>query len=175
MRDPVSGPYRAERYAIGTARDGRALAVEPVDPARAKELGAAISKVGPWAHYARTGEQVARSLTRGGEVTACYQVRCGNELAGGIVIHPNWLIGPYLQMIAVLPEFQKLGIGARIIGWYETEARAHNQRNIWLCVSGFNNGATKFYARHGFVMTAVLDGLIRRGEDELLMRKLLDD
>ena len=175
MPDPASGPYRAERYALSATRDGRALAVEPVDPAHAAELGAAISRVGPWAHYGRSAEQVARSMTRWDKGIACYQIRCGDELAGGVVIHPNWLIGPYLQMLAVRPEFQNIGIGARVLDWYEAEARAHKLRNIWLCVSGYNNSATKFYSRHGFVMTAVLDSLIQRGEDELLMRKLLDD
>jgi diamine N-acetyltransferase len=175
MHDRASGPYRAERYAIGHARDGRALFVEPVDPAKAAELGGAISKIGPWAHYGWGGEQIVRSLQRRDAGVSCYQIRCGDAIAGGIAIQPNWLLGPYLQMLAILPEFQKLGLGARVIGWYEAEARAHKQRNIWLCVSGFNNGAAKFYARHDFVMTAVLDGLVRRGDDELLMRKLLHD
>jgi ribosomal protein S18 acetylase RimI-like enzyme len=174
MVDPASAPYRAECYAIGDARDGRALSLAPIAATSAESLGRAVSEIGPWAHYGRSPEQVTQRLLATGDGVARYQVMCGAEIAGVIAIQREWLLGPNLQMLAVLPLFQKVGIGARILDWYEAEARTANARNIWLCVSGFNNGAIRFYVRHGFEMKAVLDSLLRRGDDELLMRKQLE-
>ena len=78
--------------------------------------------------------------------------------------------GPYLQMLAILPAHQNQGIGSRILGWFEEEAREHF-RNLWLCVSGFNFDAQRFYQAHGYALVATLDGLMRDGDAELLMRK----
>jgi ribosomal protein S18 acetylase RimI-like enzyme len=38
-------------------------------------------------------------------------------------------------------------------------------------VSGFNVEAQSFYRAHGYERVATLDGLMRDGDDELLMRK----
>ena len=59
-----------------------------------------------------------------------------------------------------------------LAGWFEAEARGHF-RNLWLCVSGFNTDAQRLYRAHGFERVATLDGLVREGDDELLMRKRL--
>ncbi len=99
-------------------------------------------------------------------------VSSGGQLAGAVVIVCPWLAGPYLQMLAVLPPFQNLGIGAAILAWYEAEARGHF-RNLWLCMSGFNANAQRFYLAHGYERAAIIPELMRAGDDELLMRKRL--
>jgi ribosomal protein S18 acetylase RimI-like enzyme len=174
MSDPASGPFRAERHEIGMTRNGRPLAVEPIDPMTLVELATAIAQIGPWAHYGRTPADMASSLARTGDSVARYQLCCGDVIAGAVMIQRDWLVGPYLRLLAILPAYQSAGAGARVLAWYEAEARAHRQRNIWLCVSGFNVGAIAFYARHGFDKVGVLDSLLRRGDDEVLMRKQLE-
>ena len=94
-------------------------------------------------------------------------------LAGGMIIRDPWLVGPYLQTIAVLPVFQSSGIGGLMLDWFEARARLARQRNIWLCVSAFNSAAQKFYLAHGWEHIADLPDLIREGDGELLMRKRL--
>jgi len=163
-------PYRAERYEIGMARDGRRLALLPITAAAADRLGAAIAQIGPWAHYAIAGAALAEGLRSA--VTASYQIECAGESAGAVVIRPAWLIGPYLQMLAVLPAFQGQGIGTRVVAWFEAEARLKG-RYAWLCVSAFNPGAQRLYRTHGFEVVATLSDLVRDGDDELLMRKRL--
>ncbi len=101
-----------------------------------------------------------------------YQIECGGDLAGAVIIFNPWLAGPYLQMLAILPAHQKRGIGARVLAWLESEARGHF-RNLWLCVSGFNTDAQRFYRLHGFEQVTTLEGLLRDEDDELLMRKRL--
>ena len=166
----VLQPYRAEHYEIGSTRDGRALALAPITAAAADRLGEAIARIGPWAHYAIAGTALAEGFRSG--VTASYQIECAGESAGAVVIRPAWLIGPYLQMLAVLPAFQGQGIGTRVVTWFEAEARLKG-RSAWLCVSAFNPGAQRLYRAHGFELVATLGDLVRDGDDELLMRKRL--
>lgn len=166
----VLQPYRAERYEIGAARDGRPLALQPITPAMADRLGEAIAQVGPWAHYAIAGAALAEAFKSAG--SASYRIECAGESAGVIVIRPAWLVGPYLQMLAVLPAYQGQGIGTRVVAWFEAEARLKG-RSAWLCVSAFNPGAQRLYRAHGFELVARLGDLVRDGDDELLMRKRL--
>jgi ribosomal protein S18 acetylase RimI-like enzyme len=163
-------PYRSERYEIGTSRDGRPLAVQPMTPAAADRLGEAIAGIGPWAHYAIAGTALAEGFKSGN--AAVYEIECSGESAGAVVIRPQWLVGPYLQMLAVLPPFQGQGIGSRVVAWFEAEARLKG-RHAWLCVSAFNPAAQRLYRAHGFELVAPLADLVRDGDDELLMRKRL--
>ena len=168
----VPQPFRGERYAIGTARDGRALVLEPMTPAVADQLGAAIAQVGPWAHYGIPPATLAENFKLPAVAVACYRIECDGETTGAVAVRPMWLMGPYLQMLAVLPPFQGQGIGTRVVAWFEAEARARS-RNAWLCVSAFNPGAQRLYQAHGFELVATLDSVVREGDDELLMRKRL--
>jgi ribosomal protein S18 acetylase RimI-like enzyme len=163
-------PFRAERYQLPPLRDGRALALARFTPEAADRLGPAAAAIGPWAHYGFDGRNIAAGLKSSAAGSSPFQVACGGELAGAVVVVCPWLSGPYLQMLAILPAHQNQGIGSRILGWFEEEAR-EQFRNLWLCVSDFNFGAQRFYQTHGYVLVARLDGLMRDADAELLMRK----
>jgi ribosomal protein S18 acetylase RimI-like enzyme len=171
MSEPLR-PFRTDRYEIGASRDGHALALAPMTADAAGVLGPGAAAIGPWAHYGFDPARIAAALEGSGDGIVRYQVQCGAELAGAVVIVCPWLAGPYLQMLAVMPAHQNRGIGARILTWYEAEARGHF-RNLWLCVSAFNVHAQRFYRQPGYEHVATLDALLRDGDDELLMRKRL--
>jgi len=165
-------PFRDEHYAIGASRDGRAVELSPMTTAAADELGPKTAAIGPWAYYASHASSITAALNDRGDGAMRYQVRCGGDLAGAVVVCCPWLAGPYLQLLAIMPAHQNRGIGANILAWLEAEARDH-YRNLWLCVSAFNVAAHRFYHRHGFESVATLASLLRDGDDELLMRKRL--
>jgi diamine N-acetyltransferase len=171
MSEPAP-PFRADRYRLRPLPDGRTLALARFAAAAADVLGPATAAFGPWAHYGFDGRNIAAAFKSRTEGIYRFQLECNDELAGAIVVVCPWLAGPYLQMLAILPAHQNLGIGARVLAWYEDEARAQF-RNVWLCVSGFNVPAQRFYQAHGYTLAATLDGLMRDGDDELLMRKRL--
>jgi ribosomal protein S18 acetylase RimI-like enzyme len=171
MSEPAL-PFRAERYALRSLDDGRRLALARFTVTAADRLGPATAAIGPWAHYGFDGQKLAASFKSSNAGFHRFQVECGGELAGAIIVVCPWLSGPYLQMLAIQPAHQKLGIGTRILEWFEAEARAEF-RNAWLCVSGFNVDAQRFYAAHGYTRVASLDDLMRDGDAELLMRKRL--
>ncbi len=168
----LAPPFRTERYQLLPLRDGRPLALGQFSAASADVLGPATAAIGPWAHYGFNGSKIAASFTGRSEGVSRFQVECAGELAGAIIVVCPWLAGPYLQMLAILPPYQSHGVGARILAWFEAEARGHF-RNLWLCVSGFNGNAQRFYQAHGYHHVATLDDLMRDGDAEFLMRKRL--
>lgn len=171
MSEPAP-PFLAEGYQLLPLRDGRALALGQFSAGSADVLGPATAAIGPWAHYGFNGSKIAANFTSRSEGVKRFQIECAGELAGAIIVVSPWLAGPYLQMLAILPPFQNMGVGARILAWFEAEARGHF-RNLWLCVSGFNDNAQRFYQTHGYQRVATLDDLMRDGDAELLMRKRL--
>ena len=137
----------------------------------AAQLGAETATFGPWRRYGVSAATMTRLFQPAVDNGARYQVQVGADLAGGMVIRDPWLVGPYLQTIAILPDHQSRGIGGLVVEWFEARARLAGQRNIWLCVSAFNLEAQKFYLSHGWEHAANLPDLIRDGDGEVLMRK----
>ena len=166
-------PFTPQLHALGDTRDGRRLALVPMTPEAATTLALRIAAIGPWARYNFSPDAMQASLRVSGDGAIRYQISIDAVPAGVVIIRSPWLAGPYLQMLAILPQFQNSGSGAAILDWYEATARSARLRNVWLCVSGFNHDAQRFYGRHGYALAGRLAGLIRDGDDELLMRKSL--
>ena len=79
------------------------------------------------------------------------------------------LVG-YLQILCVAPEHRGTGVGGALLSFVEKQVFARNP-NFFLCVSDFNDGARRFYLRHGFVEVGRLDDYLVAGHAELLLRK----
>ncbi len=169
----MSELYQLKRQAVGAIADGRAVEVVPMTMDAAQALGSACATFGPWKHYRFAAEDLTASFLDHSGGNRPFAVRVANTLAGVIVVRDPWLVGPYLAFLGVLPAFQGIKVGDVLLGWFEAEARRGNKRNIWLCVTGANEGAQRFYRAHGWDVAATLPDLIRDGDDEIMMRKRL--
>ncbi|MFA5958300.1 GNAT family N-acetyltransferase [Hyphomicrobium sp.] len=149
------------------------VSFRPMTAASAEHLGEALSGIDPWAHYHYTAKALAAYLGGKEEDAPRFEIVFGETLAGAICIRKNWLRGPYLQLLGILPTFQKRGLGAIALLWFEDEARRDKAQNIWVVASEFNHGALAFYERFGFSRTATFDGLVAEGTAEILLRKRL--
>ena len=116
-------------------------------------------------------DAMARFLVSSADGAYRYRIDAGGDLAGAVSIRQPWLKGPYLELLAILPPFQNRGIGAEILDWFEREALRAEARNLWVCASGFNERALRFYQRHGFKQAVALPGLVGDGYTEILLRK----
>jgi diamine N-acetyltransferase len=152
---------------------GGTVTFRPMTAEGAEELGAALAAIDPWAHYDYTPEALSKFLAGKEEDAPRFEILVEGVLAGAISIRKNWLRGPYLQFLGVLPGFQKRGVGGIVLSWFEAEARKDKVRNIWVVASDFNRGAVAFYERFGFVRVATLDGLVSEDAAEILLRKRL--
>lgn len=100
-----------------------------------------------------------------------YLMLLDEEIAGVVCLKRPWLRGVYLEQLAILPPWQRQGLGRQALDFIEQ--RHAQYANIWLLVSGFNQSARRFYQANGFVELCPLEGLLVAGEDEILMRKRL--
>ncbi len=124
-----------------------------------------------WRSYNRTAASSAEFLSAQEAGAQRYIIRCDKHLAGAMCWRPNWLRGPYLQFLAVLPEAQNQGIGACVLRWLEGEAAAAGGRHVWIMVADGSSGASRFYECHGYETTAAVPDVVKDGMTELLLRK----
>ena len=83
----------------------------------------------------------------------------GDHLAGLVGLRLNWLRGPYLQFLGIVPEFQSAGLGKLVLNWMEHETRIGSAHNVFVCTTDSNEKAIAFYKRHGFRKVGELAGL----------------
>jgi ribosomal protein S18 acetylase RimI-like enzyme len=127
-------------------------------------------------HFALVGHSLRRrrhgAIPRhAGQWRQRYPIDIGGAEAGVISVRYPWLKGPYLELLAIFPEFQGRGLGTRVLAWMEQEAIRHEARNLWVCASSFNDSALRLYERNGFRQVARLRGLVEDSCDEILLRK----
>lgn len=158
---------------IGTAPSGEPVTLAPMTAVVAARLGPEFSRIEPWVRYPLAPGALTKHLSTLEPGAPRYEIRVGRETGGTLTVRVNWLAGPYLQFLAVLPEFQRNGIGALALHWLENAARGENARNLWVAASDFNTGAIQLYERHGFKRVAAIECLLFDGRDEVLMRKRL--
>jgi len=168
-------PFREPKHeALGTVADGRVASMEPMQLETARGLSIILAGMEPWSRLGSSPERLCRSmLTNPFDKARSWCMKVDGEPAGVLVIHEDWLVGPYLKRLAVLPTFQKQGLAQAALTWWEADARQAGTANLWLCVSSFNAPAQRLYETMGFRQTGVLNDLIVSGHDEILMRKQL--
>jgi GNAT superfamily N-acetyltransferase len=170
----TSHPFAARRHEIASRTAGdQSLVLEPLSAEHAERLGAGFAAINPWARYPYPASLLEKYFATEEAGAPRFAVWSGGELAGAAALRLNWLRGPYVQFLGVLPEFQRRGLGASVLGWIESEARCGSERNLWVAASDFNVDAIRFYETHGFALVASLPDLVRDGRTELLLRKRL--
>ncbi len=81
-------------------------------------------------------------------------------------------LGGYLRLIAMLPGAEGKGLGAALLAAFEAET-AKESRHAFLLVSDFNDGAQRFYERHGYARVGALPALVLPDVGEILYWKRL--
>lgn len=149
------------------------ISLHAMTPDAAATLGQAFAAIDPWVRYPFSPDALAQYFNATESGAPRFAVAIDGTLAGVIGTRANWLRGPYLQFLGIVPSYQNQGAGQLLLAWFEGEARARGERNIWVAASDFNATALSFYERHGFQRAARLDGLIQDGVTEILLRKKL--
>lgn len=169
----ATAPFAAQRYEIGLVSGARPLVAEPMPESEAGPLAEAVAALEPWRTYRYPAEKLAAYLAKPEPGAPRFILRQGAKIAGGIGLRLHWMRGPYIQFLAVLPAFQGQGLGSALIAWVEAEARAGEERNLWIAASEINADARRLYERLGFREMARLEDLVCEGRSEVLYRKRL--
>ena len=99
-----------------------------------------------------------------------YVADIGGQAAGIAVVRPSYMLGDYLNLLAVGAHQRGRGLGRLLIEHVEQIAFAR-AKNLFICVSDFNDPARAFYARMGYEEIGMLRDLIVAGRSEILLRK----
>src|SRR5262249_44363168 len=78
----------------------------------------------------------------------------------------------YLRLLAVRDGARGEGFGAALLRYVEHQV-ARRRPSLFLCCTSTNEGARRFYERHGYEAVGVLTNLVVDGIDEVLYRKVL--
>lgn len=132
----------------------------------------ALPRIDPWRTLGYRSESLEKYLRQDDPNLYRFSVCNSENLAGIVCIRSPWLMGPFIELLAIFPAFQGRGLGGEIVAWLEMEAQL-TSKNIWTTVSSFNESAARFYRKRGFFPVGWLRDLIRPGFDETLLRKVL--
>ena len=145
------------------------LSIRPIQgDDEVRECAALMASSEPWITLGRTFEQATRILTS--PTREVYVAMLGRDVAGFVVIIMRGIFVGFIQTIAVRPDIRNRGIGAALMTFAE-ERILRDTPNVFLCVSSFNDGARRFYARLGYSVVGELAELLIPGHSEILMRK----
>ncbi|MBX3236354.1 MAG: GNAT family N-acetyltransferase [Nitrospiraceae bacterium] len=102
----------------------------------------------------------------------CFVVTCRGRIAGVGIVRPKFLFGDYLELLGIAPDRKGQGLGRQLLAHIEQVAFARG-KNLFACVTDFNQAARVFYAKHGFLEVGRLDNLLIGGSAEILLRKTI--
>ncbi len=144
--------------------------LQPLTADMAKPTARQLSRLDPWLTLGYRAESLAYYLQRPDVSLHKFLVSASGQNVGVVCCRYPWLFGPFLELLAVYPQFQGQGFGREILKWLENQEAF---TNVWTTVSAFNLRALKFYTKIGFEEVGMLADLVRAGFDEILLRKII--
>jgi ribosomal-protein-alanine N-acetyltransferase len=127
----------------------------------------------PWKTLRRDYEMCRRTLsdpTR--EVYVALASDDKAEIAGFVILNMKGAFVGYIQTLCVAPERRGQGTGTALLQFAE-ERILRDTPNVFICVSSFNEGAQRLYARLGYTIVGELNDYIVSGHSEILLRKTI--
>ena len=79
-------------------------------------------------------------------------------------------MGDYLELLAIAPGARGKGLGSMLLNHLEELVFAR-AKNLFVCVSDFNQEARRFYRKHGYQKIGPIPNFLIPGSAEILMRK----
>ncbi|MGD2142800.1 MAG: N-acetyltransferase [Candidatus Bathyarchaeota archaeon] len=89
-----------------------------------------------------------------------------------VIIEMEGAFVGYVKSICTAPEWRGRGIGSQLMSHVESRIFKETP-NVFICVSGFNEGARRLYERLGYEVVGELKNYLVSGESEILMRKTI--
>ena len=99
-----------------------------------------------------------------------YVVDQNGRVAGIAVVRQKFLLGDYLELLGVADWAKGKGLGKRLLTHVETAVFAR-VKNLFACVSDFNDQARHFYKKQGYQEIGPMPNFLIPGSAEILLRK----
>jgi ribosomal protein S18 acetylase RimI-like enzyme len=132
------------------------------------DCAALMAASDPWLTLGYSFDDLLRTVRLPGRER--YVAHVDGQFAGFLLLNLHGTFAGYIQTIGLAPQFRGSGRGAQLVAFAEQSIwREH--RNVFLCVSSFNQAARRFYARLGYQQVGELTDFLVAGHSELLLRK----
>ena len=92
------------------------------------------------------------------------------RVAGIAVVRQKFLVGDYLELPGVADWAKGKGLGGKLLAYVEAIVFAR-AKNLFACVSDFNDQGRKFYEKLGYQEIGPMPNLLIPGSAEILLRK----
>ena len=99
-----------------------------------------------------------------------YVVEQDGRVAGIAVVRQKLLLGDYVELLGVAGWARGKGLGGRLLTHVEAAVFART-KNLFACVSDFNDHARHFYKEQGYLEIGPMPNFLIPGSAEILLRK----
>jgi GNAT superfamily N-acetyltransferase len=144
----------------------------PLLPDEIEKIAALLADMNPWRTLGYRSAGLARYLSREDPALGAHVVRGEAGPAAVVCVREPWLMGPFIELLACFDPYRGIGLGREILACLESRLQP-GTANLWTTASSFNGQALGFYRHMGFTAVAVLNDLVRKDYDEILLRKRL--
>lgn len=94
------------------------------------------------------------------------------KLAAIAIVRQKFLLGDYLELLGVAGWARGKGMGTQLLRHIESLVFART-KNLFACVSDFNEGARDFYKKQGYQEIGPMPNFLIPGTAEILLRKTI--
>jgi [ribosomal protein S18]-alanine N-acetyltransferase len=99
-----------------------------------------------------------------------YVALLDGQVAGVAIVKQKFLLGDYLELLGVAEWARQKGVGGQLLRQIE-KLVFKRTKNLFACVSDFNEPARSFYKKHGYQEIGPMPNFLIPGSAELLLRK----
>lgn len=140
---------------------------------RPEDRGAAIrilTDSDPWKRLGFTAPDWDRIFSPVPQGRDTFVLEIDRTLLGLAILRQKFLFGDYLELLVISPSSTGQGFGQRLLSHIETLTFAR-AKNLFACVSDFNDGARAFYRKQGYKEIGPMPNFLIPGYAEILLRK----
>ncbi len=151
-------------------KETQRIELEAIKAGNVREISQTLASMDPWLTLGYSPEAFSFYLLRSDPALRRYCFTMSGAVIGVLTVRYPWLLGPFIELLALFGDFRGKGYGRALVEWVCNEYSS--SLNVWVTVSSFNTEARKFYDHLGFEELTAIKDLIQPGREEVLLRKI---
>jgi [ribosomal protein S18]-alanine N-acetyltransferase len=144
--------------------------IRPMQPGDRDTVIALLGGADPWKTLGYTQDDwglIFCPTPQGRESFVC---EVQGQVAAIALVRQKFLLGDYLELLGVAGWARGKGLGTLLLSHVESLVFART-KNLFACVSDFNQGARDFYKKQGYQEIGPMPNFLIPGSAEILLRK----
>jgi ribosomal protein S18 acetylase RimI-like enzyme len=129
-----------------------------------------LSESDPWKRLGYSAADWERLFQTGPQGRDAFVIEADQGVVGLALLRQRFSLGDYLELLAIAPWARGKGFGSVLLRYLEGLV-FQRTKNLFVCVSDFNEHARRFYAKHGYHEIGPIPNFLIPGSSEILLRK----